>query len=234
MKKLILLLSGFIMMSCSVIRPTPKTALVDGIYTQKKDQQKRKVYVDIEEDVLRTHPTRLLSHQLIIDSLNASDFYPQEIKEASSEKSFFSKQSFDIDFLTIPLKYRFPSKDVPSQLNTNLNGAVYLGYRVDKYVVGYKPDFLSRSLRNITHYGFSFGLFNGLGNTAMNPTTNFNGISQEYDGVVWNKGLAGILAINNFTVGLSLGIDNLLDKNKKVWIYESKPWVGIAFGLNLN
>lgn len=68
----------------------------------------------------------------------------------------------------------------------------------------------------------------------MTPTNTFNKISQEYDGVVWNKGLAGILAINNFTVGLSLGIDNLLDKNKKVWIYESKPWVGIAFGLNLN
>ena len=234
MKKHLFIISSLLLASCSVIRPTPKTALVDGLYLQKKNGIAKKVYVDVEDDILRAHPIRLINQKFVIDSLSVSDFYPEQIKEKSVEKSFFSKQSFDIDFLTIPLKYRFACLDVPAQLNTNLNGAVYLGYRIDKYVVGYKPDFLNRSFRNITHYGFSFGVFNGLGNTAMTPTNTFNKISQEYDGVVWNKGLAGILAINNFTVGLSLGIDNLLDKNKKVWIYESKPWVGIAFGLNLN
>lgn len=234
MKKLIFIISSLFITGCSVIRPTPKTALVDGIYMQKKDTLKRKVYVDIEEDVLRTHPTKLADQNLVIDSLSTSDFYPEQIREKSDGKSFFSKQSFDVDFLTIPLKYRFARADVPPQLNTTLNGAVFLGYRIDKYVVSYKPDFLNRSLRNITHYGFSFGVFNGLGSTAMTPTNTFNAISQEYDGVVWNKGMAGILAVNNFTLGISLGIDNLLDKNKKVWIYESKPWVGIAFGLNLN
>lgn len=234
MKKLIFIISSLLITGCSVIRTTPKTALVDGIYKQKKDKQIKKVYVDIEDDVLRVHPIKSDAQQLIIDSLRTGDFYPQEIKEKTFEKSFFSQKSFDVDFLTIPLKYRLASADVPPQLNTTLNGAVFLGYRIDKYVVSYKPDFLNRSLRNITHYGFSFGLFNGLGSTAMTPTNTFNAINQEYDGVVWNKGLAGILAVNNFTLGISFGIDNLLDKNKKVWIYESKPWVGIAFGLNLN
>ena len=28
--------------------------------------------------------------------------------------------------------------------------------------------------------------------------------------------------------------DHLFDKNKKDWIYQHKPWVGLAFGLNLN
>ncbi len=234
MKRLLFILSGLIITGCSVIRQTPKTALVDGIYLQKKAGQLRKVYVDIEDDVLRVHPTQTLANETVTDTLNTSDFYPTQIKEESTERSFFSKQSFDVDFLTIPLKYRFAQADVPAQLNTNLNGAVYFGYRIDKYVVSYKPDFFRRSLRNITHYGFSFGIFNGLGNTAMTPTNTFNRINQEYDGIVWNKGLAGIFAINNFTLGISVGIDNLLDKNKKAWIYESKPWVGIAFGLNLN
>ena len=234
MKKLIVIISGILVTGCSVIKPTPKTALVDGIYTQKKDKQIRKVYVDIEEEVLRVHPIKSYNQQLSIDSLGAGDFYPEQIKENTFEKSFFSQKSFDVDFLTIPLKYRFARLDVPPQLNTTLNGAVFLGYRIDRYVVGYKPDFLNRSLRSITHYGFSFGVFNGLGSTAMTPTNTYNKISQEYDGVVWNKGIAGILAVNNFTLGVSLGLDNLLDKNKKAWIYESRPWVGIAFGLNLN
>ncbi|MFD2519919.1 hypothetical protein [Emticicia soli] len=234
MQKLLFLLSGFIITSCSVIRPTPKTALVDGLYLQKIDNLARKVYVDIEEDVLRIHSTKLSSGKLNIDTLRIIDLYPEQIKDKSMEKSFFSKHSFDVDFLTIPLKYRFARHDVPPQLNTTLNGAVYVGYRIDKYVVSYKPDFLNRSVRSLTHYGFSWGIFNGLGSTDMNSTNTFNRVSQEYDGVVWNKGIAGILAINNFTLGISVGIDNLLDKNKKVWIYESKPWLGIAFGLNLN
>lgn len=51
---------------------------------------------------------------------------------------------------------------------------------------------------------------------------------------MWSKGIAGIVAINGFTVGLTFGFDKLLDKNRTVWIYEEKPWFGLAVGLNLN
>ena len=68
----------------------------------------------------------------------------------------------------------------------------------------------------------------------MNPWVTNNQIVTEYDGVVWSKGVAGIIAINNFTIGLAIGFDDLLDNNKKYWIYQAKPWVGFAFGLNLN
>ena len=44
----------------------------------------------------------------------------------------------------------------------------------------------------------------------MNPTTTTNFISTEYDGIVWPKGVAGIIAVNNFTVGVSLGFDIFL------------------------
>ena len=68
----------------------------------------------------------------------------------------------------------------------------------------------------------------------MNPSVTNNQITTEYDGLVSSKGLAGIIGINNFTIGLALGYDNLLDANKKKWIYQGKPWIGLAFGLNLN
>jgi hypothetical protein len=68
----------------------------------------------------------------------------------------------------------------------------------------------------------------------MNPWVTENQITQEYDGVVWSKGIAGIIGIDNFTIGLALGWDHLLDKNKNYWIYQGKPWLGLAFGLNLN
>jgi len=88
--------------------------------------------------------------------------------------------------------------------------------------------------RQINHFGFSGGLFLGLGNTALNPSTTDNNISIEYDGLVLQKGIAGIVAVNKLTIGVSLGFDKLLDKNSKTWIYQNKPWFGLMLGLNLN
>ena len=76
--------------------------------------------------------------------------------------------------------------------------------------------------------------FSGLGNTAMTPSTTRNGIMTEYDGLILQKGVASIIAVNKLTLGLSIGFDNLLDQNKNVWIYQNKPWYGLMLGLNLN
>ena len=88
--------------------------------------------------------------------------------------------------------------------------------------------------RQINHFSFSGGLFLGLGNTALNPSTTDNNISIEYDGLVLQKGIAGIVAVNKLTIGVSLGFDKLLDKNSKTWIYQNKPCFGLMLGLNLN
>jgi hypothetical protein len=169
------------------------------------------------------------------DSVKAGkNSYPQQVSGESINQHNFRQTSFDIDFLTIPFKYRPVSNSLPAQFNTNLNGAVYIGFRNDIYRLWYKKTPLNNYIRQTTHYGFSVGLFSGFGGTAMNPWVTDDQISSEYDGLVWLKGIAGILGVNNFTIGLALGWDNLLDKNNKVWIYQSKPWLGLAFGLNLN
>lgn len=43
----------------------------------------------------------------------------------------FQQNSLDIDFLTIPFKYRFPLADMPRQFTSSLSGGIYLGYRTD-------------------------------------------------------------------------------------------------------
>jgi len=72
-----------------------------------------------------------------------------------------------------------------------------------------------------------------LGNTAINASTAPNQ-ALEYDGVVFQKGIAGLFAINKLTVGLSIGNDRLLDKNQYDWEYHHKIWYGLMLGLNLN
>jgi len=59
-------------------------------------------------------------------------------------------------------------------------------------------------------------------------------VTSEYDGFLLMNGVAGLVAVNKLTFGLGLGIDHLLDKNKKYWIYNHKPWLGLTVGLNLN
>jgi hypothetical protein len=220
--------------SCNVLQKTDKHEINDGFYTQRIDKIKQKVYMDVADDTIRIHQTQKMNHKRIIDTIAVPSFYEKEKKTEYKQSSSFDKVSFDIDFFTIPLKLRPSQTDVPTQLNTTLSGAVYFGLREDKYILNYSANPLGKSDRHMNHFGFSIGVFSGFGNTFMSPTNTNYILQQEYDGVVFSKGLAGIFAINKLTVGVALGFDNLLDKNNSIWIYEEKAWLGLAIGLNLN
>jgi len=220
--------------SCGALVNTSKTEFSDGFYTQKSDNKREKVFVDIDEDVLKVYATREVDGERIIDTTQVQQYSEHEKNFQAKRLTSFRINTFDIDFLTIPLKFRPTQSGVPPQLNTELSGAVYLGIRTDKYIVNYKTNKLGNSDRVINHRGFSFGLLTGFGNTFMSPTTTDENIIQEYDGIVWTKGVAGIFAVNAITLGFAIGFDNLLDGNRQYWIYEGKPWLGLTLGLNLN
>lgn len=220
--------------SCRTGRETSKYQLSDGYYKSKTfSNQHNTVYIDNGKDTISIY---LVQRQTkLIDTLKEfKKTFPQLASDFSLMSATFKQASFDIDFLTIPLKYRPVQKDFPGQLNTNLNGALYLGYRTDIYQLRYVKTPLKNFTRQTPHYGLSFGLFTGLGGITMNPSVTNNQLASEYDGVVWSKGFAGIIGINNFTIGLAPGYDDLLDNNKKHWLYQGKPWLGLAFGLNIN
>lgn len=223
-----------IISSCSVIQNTAKTEFADGFYTQKLDTKREKVYVDVDEETLLVYSTVEKSGQRVIDTTKVQQYYEYEENFNAKRLTSFRINTFDIDFITIPLKFRPIQSGVPPQLMTEISGAVYLGLRTDKYIINYKTNRLGKSDRIINHHGFSLGLLTGFGNTPMNPTTTDENIAQEYDGIVWTKGVAGIFAVNAITMGIAIGFDNLLDGNRRYWVYEGKPWVGLTLGLNLN
>ncbi|WP_207431705.1 hypothetical protein [Sabulibacter ruber] len=226
---LIALISG-----CGLLRKSAKDEFVDGYYRQRFTGKKQLVYVNVDENKVLVYPVHSKETSPEPDTANVLAFYSEENHSKALPVSIFSKKSLDLDFLTTPLKYRFPTAGIPRQLNSNLNGSIYVGMRTDRYVLHYHSTPLRKAERSITHLGFSAGLFSGLGNTAINPTTTQDQVNQEYDGIIWSKGIAGIVAINNFTAGLALGFDNLLDTNRRYWAYQYKPWIGLSFGLNLN
>ncbi|WP_153798220.1 hypothetical protein [Foetidibacter luteolus] len=187
------------------------------------------VLIDEDDTVIVVPGKKMVS---LADSLLFIIYPP--IQPSDKNDATLRKNSLDIDAITIPFKYRPVVKGFPNQLNTNFNGAVYVGMRTDIYKISYTQKLSGDYKRTETHFGFSVGAFLGFGSTAVNPWVTQDFISAEYDGFVLNKGIAGIIGINNLSFGLGLGFDNLLDKNRKYWIYQNKPWIGLIIGLNIN
>lgn len=226
---IVILFSG-----CNILQKSAKQELTDGFYMKITEHKKEKVYVDVIEDSVLVYPATTYNNKAAIDTVRSFKLQTSEYESKEDLEFTLSQNSFDIDFLVVPAKFRFPTKNVPTQLNSELNGSVFLGYRTDRYYIKRKPNSLNIQEQRITHLGYSMGLFTGIGNTFMSPTTTNDRLLQEYDGLVWSKGLAVIIGLNNFSVGIAFGFDNLLDQNSSIWIYENKPWLGIALGLNLN
>lgn len=234
--RLLLFLFIPLLFGCSVIRDSPKFGLASGYYHAKSfDSVSKKVYIENGTEAINIYPTKAGNDNLAIDtSQQAPIRLPQTVNGRTPGQHLFRQSSFDVDLLTIPVKYRFQQNGFPRQLTASFNGGLYFGYRTDVYAVAYKTSPLGYSIQHVTHYGFSFGGFTGIGATSMNPWVTDNQIATEYEGVVWPKGVTAIVAVNNFTAGLALGWDHLLNGDKKFWIYQNKPWVGLVVGLNIN
>lgn len=218
--------------SCKLFQKTAKYDFQDGFYEQEIGKLQYKVYVDITDNDLRIHPVFAKDKKTADVNVEAFQTYPPEIEGAGLLATSFEKHSFDIDFLTIPFKFRPEVGHIPAQLNTSINGALFLGYRKDIFDVRYNATPLGTATRSVDHLGFSMGVFSGFGNTWVNEFT--AGASVDYEGIIWSNGFAGIIGVNNFTVGITIGVDALTDRYKSSWIYHYKPWAGLAFGLNLN
>jgi len=144
------------------------------------------------------------------------------------------KSSFDFDAFTTPFKFRPATTTLPQQLNTNFNGSFYFGFRKDRFSI--KRTALSNNLSrdSFTKIGIGIGAFIGVGSAFVNPISMRNTIDYEYDAVAIDYGLAMLIGFKNFNTGVSVGFDFLTDKNRKQWVYQHKPWIGIFIGLNLN
>ncbi len=218
--------------ACNVLKDVAKHDFSDGSYHSAVFEKKGRVYVQNSGDSIVVYKLDKASGKLAAEMPRV--IFPQKEIQAKDLSGTFSEPSLDLDFLTIPIKFRPAAAGIPPQLNNTLNGAVFLGIRNDIYKIGYGKTPLGFSLRKIRHYGISFGLFTGLGPTAVNASVTNLQLGSEYDGIAWSKGFSVIMAINKVTLGLAAGFDNLVGPHGNIWIYENHPWLGLAFGLNLN
>lgn len=226
-------LATILLCSCGTVK-NYKNSFADGYYRSKIFQEENtKVYVENTGDsilIYSVNPDNRVSNDL----KKVVSFMPQENSNLNMNVLIFNHYSIDLDFITVLSKYRPESGTMPGQVNSNFNGSVYMGIRKDIYQLKYPKTPLNTYKRQIKHYGFSAGFFTGLGGASVNSGSTDNQVNNDYDGPIWSKGFATILGVNNASIGVLIGLDHLLDSNKGYWIYQGKPWFGIALGISLN
>lgn len=210
----------FILSGCASQKITKQLPLKSGHYVVKTPgHEPLKSYLHIEDDSITIYeskpdgafglPTPLSNNSLVID------------------------RSFDIDILSIPFKYRPSAANLPRQLTADFNGNIFMGYRMDRYRTHLikTPYGIEKDIR---HKGITAGFFGGIGTTFVSPWTTDNGTTDEYQGFILSQGVSTMVGIDNLTVGLAVGWDFLTDRDKDIWIYQNKPWIGLALSLNIN
>ena len=208
-----------ILIACASDRSAHRYEFADGRYLHR---QANEPYQKIEVFIVNDEPK-------IFEAGNEDN----EIAIDKTKKQHFIEQSFDVDIMTIICKYRPKTQSLPRQFSTEFNGNIFLGYRLDRFITIPKETPFGLLQRHY-HRGFCIGFFTGITSTPVTPwTTNYQ-ITDEYFGFAFTKGLSAMVAINNLTVGLGVGVDTINDRDKEVWIYQNKPWYGLTFSLNLN
>jgi hypothetical protein len=205
----------------------------DGYFKLKTpDKTPERIYLKLTDDSIGVYPVLADDKSKIPDTVN---FYRTKLNSITPGtllyNSTFIKTSADIDLSTVLLKFRPSAGDVPSQLNANLNGVLYTGFRKDYFKIKSSFSPLRKTTSYIRHTGFDFGVFAGIGITPVNYTVTMNRTFQEYDGIVFQKGISIFATYENMSVGLALGFDNLLDQNKSIWVFNNKPWIGLVLGI---
>lgn len=110
--------------SCGSLKDSPKYQLSDDVYWYRETGGKyQRAWIYVKEDTLSILSYK--NHEHILKNINEID-------------QFFLKRSFDIDVMTVGVKYRPASSNLPRQLTTDFNGNVFLGYRVDRFKITYK------------------------------------------------------------------------------------------------
>lgn len=219
--------------SCVALKQSGTHDLRDGYFLLKTVAvAPQQVYAVVTDDSLAIHslikntkqPVTVATKKMAIGGI---------VADSLLQPFTLVKKSIDLDLSTNLFKYRFRRKTLPNQISSNLNFALYSGYRHDYFKFKDEADPLMKHKRVMRHFEFDMGVFAGLGSSPLNSSTTANAINVEYDGVVFQKGIAFFIGSRNFTIGLGLGTDGLMDSNKKSWIYQEKPWMGVMIGLNL-
>ena len=220
----------FLGISCNTLEKASVHGLTSGYYRMDSGKESRKVYVDVSGEKIDIYDVKGLingNHLMApIPIFNSDSLLIRPLK--------LKKQSLDIDITTILLKYRPSISGLPRQLTNELNMALYAGWRHDNFRIRSSSDPLGRAYRKSNNLGYDFGIFAGPGTTPVNPFSTNGRTGNDYSGMILQTGIAAFIESNIASFGVAIGADQLMNRDRKIWIYHKKPWVGFVVGIALN
>jgi len=150
---------------CGLLKENAINEMENGRYKNTTTGKTQKVWAQFEDTIVRLYAVRNKNES----KKNSPELFSfTEVSAPGSPSLKLKKTSFDIDVLTIPFKYRPSVKGFPNQLNANFSGAVYAGLRNDFYHFYYRANDIGENRRKLNHLGISFGVFSGIGSSAIN------------------------------------------------------------------
>jgi hypothetical protein len=216
--------------SCSVLEKASRHGFESDYYSFESDENKvEEVYADLGDDKIEVYQVtenQLGDKIMTIPLITTDSLFDHSVK--------FIEKSLDIDITTILFKYRFAVSELPPQMNTDFNLALYAGWRHDNYLFSTKKDPLGKYHNDLVNRGYDFGFFAGTGTTLISPFTTHNLYDSEYYGWILQFGVAGFLESGIASFGIGTGFDYLLSPDRDIWIYNKKPWIGFIIGIALN
>ena len=226
----VLLLSA----SCASLGKLTRHDFDSGFYKLKiKGAEPSRVYAEVTEDSVIVYPVKLEGKKEFPNTSSSNGSRISRIgRDNYFYKSCFTNNSLDVDLTSIIFKSRHTMDDVPNQFSADLDIALYAGFRKDFYRIVTPVHPLHETKSYVQQIGFDLGVFAGIGSSPVNPTVTNNKVSQEYDAMIFRKGVAAFISINKMSFGLAVGFDNLLDKNRSLWIYNQKSYFGLIISVS--
>jgi hypothetical protein len=231
-KRQIFIAAGLVWLtSCSVIDKASRHGFSSDYYKLISGKNEvEKVYLDVGDEEINAYR---ITENGLNDSVLMSVSFPV-VESLYHYPMTFRRKSLDIDLTSVLLKCRLPVDDHPAQMITDFNAALYAGWRTDNFRIRNGMDPTGRRKDEIIHRGYDFGIFAGTGATLIGPFSTNNIVTDEYNGMIIEFGLAGFLETDFASFGIAGGFDYLMSPDRNSWIYNNKPWIGLIIGIALN
>lgn len=156
--------------------------------------------------------------------IDKGQVYYYELENRQSVSIKFNH--YAIKAITIPIKVRFGSDDL--DFSTDANLGIFGGYSWGKTKFTRKEKIGNTEVEQKSTLGILFG--------TENLSFEFEDENQqkiEEESALISTGLGFVYSYQNFTVGLTGGVDFALGENRVKWNYHARPWLGLAIGYSI-